>query len=68
LKKQAILEKAAELIIEAGFQGASVNELARRLNVTKPTLYHYIPSKDDIALELLNLNFEAVISPANMLS
>jgi AcrR family transcriptional regulator len=39
--------------------GASVNELARRLNVTKPTLYHYIPSKDDIALELLNLNFEA---------
>jgi AcrR family transcriptional regulator len=59
LKKQAILETAAELIIEAGFQGASVNELARRLNVTKPTLYHYIPSKDDIALELLNLNFEA---------
>ena len=59
LKKQAILETAAELIIEAGFQGASVNELARRLNVTKPTLYHYIPSNDDIALELLNLNFEA---------
>jgi AcrR family transcriptional regulator len=63
LKKQAILETAAELIIEAGFQGASVNELARRLNVTKPTLYHYIPSKDDIALELLNLNFEAATLP-----
>lgn len=59
LKKQAILETAAELIIEAGFQGASVDELARRLKITKPTLYHYIPSKDDIALELLNLNFYA---------
>ncbi|MCG8371161.1 MAG: TetR/AcrR family transcriptional regulator [Proteobacteria bacterium] len=59
LKRRAILQTAAELINEAGFHGASVDELARRLNITKPTLYHYIPSKDDIALQLLDLNFSA---------
>lgn len=59
LKRRAILRTAAELINEAGFHGTSVDELARRLNITKPTLYHYIPSKDDIALQMLDLNFNA---------
>jgi AcrR family transcriptional regulator len=54
LKRFAILRTAAELFNERGFYGTSLNELARRLNVTKPSLYYYVKNKDDILLQILN--------------
>ncbi len=54
LKRSAILRKAAELFNERGFYETSLNELAKRLNVTKPSLYYYFKNKDDILLQILN--------------
>jgi AcrR family transcriptional regulator len=54
LKRFAILRKAAELFNERGFYETSLNELAKRLNVTKPSLYYYFKNKDDILLQILN--------------
>ncbi len=54
LKRFAILRKAAELFNERGFYETSLNELAKRLNVTKPSLYLYFKNKDDILLQILN--------------
>jgi AcrR family transcriptional regulator len=54
LKRFAILRTAAELFNERGFYETSLNELAKRLNVTKPSLYYYFKSKDDILLQILN--------------
>lgn len=54
LKRFAILRTAAELFNERGFHEASLNELAKRLNVTKPSLYLYFKNKDDILLQILS--------------
>jgi AcrR family transcriptional regulator len=54
LKRFAILRTAAELFNERGFYKTSLNDLAERLNVTKPSLYYYVKNKDDILLQILN--------------
>ncbi len=48
LKRLAVLRTAARAFNESGFHQTSLNDLAGRLNVTKPTLYHYIKNKDEI--------------------
>jgi len=48
LKRMALLRTAARAFNESGFHQTSLNDLAKRLNVTKPTLYHYIKNKDEI--------------------
>ena len=52
LKKEALLRTAAQAFNETGFHKTSLNDLARRLNVTKPTLYYYVKDKDDILFEI----------------
>ena len=50
-KRQAVLQTAARLFNERGFHATSLDDIAERLHVTKPTLYYYVKSKDDILLE-----------------
>ncbi len=50
-KRQAVLQTAAQLFNERGFHATSLDDIAERLHVTKPTLYYYVKSKDDILLE-----------------
>lgn len=47
-KRAAVLRTAARLFNEKGFHATSLDEVAERLHVTKPTLYHYVRSKDEI--------------------
>jgi len=47
-KRIAIMDAATRLFRDHGYKGASLNELARLLNVTKPTIYYYFSSKDEI--------------------
>ena len=50
-KRQAVLQAAAQLFNERGFHATSLDDIAARLNVTKPTLYYYVKNKDEILLE-----------------
>jgi len=50
-KRNAVLQTAAQLFNERGFHATSLDDIAERLHVTKPTLYYYVKSKDDILLE-----------------
>jgi len=45
-RRTAIVEAASQLFQEFGFEGASMNELAARLQGSKATLYRYFPSKE----------------------
>jgi AcrR family transcriptional regulator len=47
-RRQAIIAAAAGLFQEAGYDGASMNELAKRLGGSKATLYGYFPSKEEL--------------------
>ncbi|WP_332854467.1 TetR/AcrR family transcriptional regulator [Duganella sp. S19_KUP01_CR8] len=45
-RRQAIIEAADALFQEAGYDGASMNEVAKRWGGSKVTLYGYFPSKE----------------------
>lgn len=53
-KKQAILTAAAELFTENGFDGTSMNAIAKRAGITPNTIYWYFPGKDDVLIGVLN--------------
>lgn len=46
LKREAVLAAAAHVFAENGYHRASLDEVARVLNVTKPTLYYYFKNKE----------------------
>ncbi|MBE7939709.1 MULTISPECIES: AMP-binding protein [Ramlibacter] len=58
-KKDALLLAAARLFTSQGFQGTSVDDIARSLGVTKPTLYYYIDCKEDILFGCLERGLAA---------
>ena len=48
VRERQIVELAEQLFSERGYQGASMDELARRAGVTKPVVYELFGSKDDL--------------------
>lgn len=50
-KKEAVLHIAVRMFLERGFWRTSLNDVAERLNITKPALYHYFHNKEEIYLE-----------------
>lgn len=48
LVEKEILEKAAELFAERGYAGASLQDVAETLGMSRPALYHYVSSKEEI--------------------
>lgn len=51
-KKMAILDSAAHLFAMKGFDGTSVIAITDACNISKSSLYHYFPSKEDILFEV----------------
>jgi len=47
-KTEAVLQAAARLFHRQGFHGTSLDDIARSLGVSKPTLYYYVASKEHI--------------------
>ncbi|MCL4402657.1 MAG: TetR/AcrR family transcriptional regulator [Acidobacteria bacterium] len=50
-KREAVLEMAAKLFLEKSYGRTSMNDVAARLNITKPALYYYFRNKEEILLE-----------------
>ena len=50
-KREAVLQTAAQLFLEKSYGRTSLNDVAERLNITKPALYHYFRNKEEILLE-----------------
>lgn len=60
VKREAVLRTAAQLFNEKGFHATSLDEVAERLHVTKPTLYYYVKNKDEILFECVRSGLEMV--------
>jgi len=54
-RKQEIIEGAARLFDRVGYHGVNMAMIAKAAGVKKPTLYHYITSKDEILFGLHEL-------------
>ncbi len=59
-KRIAILETAAQIFLEQGYGRTSLNDVAERLRITKPALYHYFHSKEQILVECYRLGTDMI--------
>ena len=61
MTREDILEAAAQVFRQKGFHGASMQDIAKAVNLQKPSLYHHVSSKQDILLALLNRALELLL-------
>lgn len=54
-RHREVLRQAMLLIAERGYRGASLRELARRVGMQQPSLYHYFASKNEMVEQVLTL-------------
>lgn len=52
-REEAILDAAHTLMLEKGYAAMTMDDLAARAGITKPTLYRYFSSKETIAVQAL---------------
>lgn len=52
--KESILDAASDLFAEVGYQRMTIDEVARRANLGKGTIYLYFESKQDLALSIVD--------------
>jgi AcrR family transcriptional regulator len=57
-RHRAILETAARVICERGYEGAGVQDIADACGLTKAGLYHHIRSKEHLLLEIQNYGMD----------
>ncbi len=57
-RRAAILETAARLICEKGYEGTSIQDIADASGLTKAGLYHHIRSKEHLLLEIQNYGMD----------
>ncbi|MCK9613096.1 MAG: TetR/AcrR family transcriptional regulator [Bacteroidales bacterium] len=53
LKKRLIIREGYHLMRQHGYQGASVDEIVKNLEIPKGSFYYYFKNKEDFALEVL---------------
>ena len=49
-----VFRSAAELMVEKGYGGTSISDIAQAVGMTKAGLYHHISGKQDMLFQILN--------------
>ena len=63
MAQQAIMQAAADLLLERGLAAASMDAVAARAGVSKATIYRWWPTKETLALDALYHEWAAVPGP-----
>jgi AcrR family transcriptional regulator len=61
-RRDAILQVGAQVFAELGYHGASLEEIADRVDLTRAALYHYFPSKDVLLSACLEYGADQAIA------
>ncbi|NIJ07347.1 AcrR family transcriptional regulator [Sphingomonas vulcanisoli] len=64
-KREAVLSAAVDLFNERGFSATSLDDVAASLGVTKPVIYHYLGTKEQVLLECLTRGLTALEAAAH---
>lgn len=67
-KREAVLKTAAQLFLEKSYGRTSMNDVADRLKITKPALYHYFRNKEEILVECYRLGTGLIEETLNEIS
>ena len=68
MTREDILEAAAQVFRQKGFHGASMQDIAKAVNLQKPSLYHHVSSKQEILLALLDRALELLLERISLIS
>lgn len=60
-RREAILDRAARLFADMGFNGASVSALAVACETSKSLIYHYYPSKEDVLYGVMTSHIDQLV-------
>ena len=60
-KREAVLHAAAQAFAEGGYHKTSLDDIAARLGITKPTLYYYARNKDDLISAVASRALERIL-------
>ena len=65
-KRDAVLRAAVQIFNERGFHATSLDDVAARLGISKPTIYHYLGNKDRVLLECVTIGLTQLLEAAEM--
>ena len=60
-KRHAVILTAARHFREHGYHNTSIDDVARALNVTKPTIYHYVQNKEQLLFECFHAGLQQIM-------
>lgn len=63
--KQEIIKRAMDDFMRYGFKTFTMDDLARKLGMSKKTLYEYFPSKNDLVEACLDYALDITVSKAD---
>lgn len=58
--KKKILNAMYDLVAEVGYDKASIGKICDRVGISKPSVYYYFPSKEEIFTTLLDSMFPSI--------
>lgn len=59
-RRKDIIERAAPILMKEGYKGISMNELARRLHLTKPGLYYHFKDKQELLYAAMHRSMDFI--------
>jgi AcrR family transcriptional regulator len=63
-RRQEILDGAASMFAERGFDGTSIATIAQKCGVSKALLYHYYESKEALLFDMLHSHCNLLVQTA----
>jgi AcrR family transcriptional regulator len=61
-KREAVILTAARAFRARGYHNTSLDDIARELNVTKPTVYHYVQNKEQLLFECFRSGLSRIMA------
>ncbi|MBD0735110.1 TetR/AcrR family transcriptional regulator [Streptomyces sp. CBMA29] len=68
VRRQKIIDMAAELFARQGYAATSVNDLGRAVGLAKGALYYYIGSKENLLIEIQSRVMRPLLSRARQIA
>jgi AcrR family transcriptional regulator len=63
-KRNAVLLAAVRMFNARGFHATSLDDVAASLGISKPTIYHYLGTKDQVLLECVTFGLHQLLEAA----
>lgn len=60
VKRDAVVRTAAQAFADRGFHNTSLDDIAKALDVTKPTIYYYVTNKEELLFQCFVTGLEPI--------